>query len=250
MPESSLARQETAHLPQVTRKIQPRDRASLSRSRALAPTPAGAGKTQSVPAVRQSKGQSFGFGDAESNRLNRAKQKLVSKSVFDRLGDSAEDSPSKKAWRQLDENVLRNWVVSSYAAEAQAGQPQLVDRFLEALKQAGCDYQKENPLRESDYLTAPKKDADVEGLAKEESLGGHFIVVAKPQQLVELRELVGRFATISNAVELLSATRSLDHAAKDWDGSKIPRDDFLDPPGDARTFRFWVKTETEPSEKP
>lgn len=181
--------------------------------------------------------------EADSDQLDDIEERHSAQVALDDLTID----PAAAGVDALTRNVFRVWHVRP--KHDQSGERLTLARFRRALEQAGCDYREAEPLRPRRQSSALKKGAEAGDVAKEKR-EINFIVVATPEQLVTLRNLTERFASVDRIVEIMSSIRVLNQPQKEWDGSRLPRVNGLDPAGDGRTYRFLVflpEKEKEPS---
>ena len=146
--------------------------------------------------------------------------------------------------RRFDGRLDRIWRVGP-AGDLSAERLTL-DRFRKALDLVGCDYQEEKPLRT--FRQSAVRDETPENELANRKQEVRFVVTATPEQLVELRERVGKFALLQRFDQMVGT--ALVPGQQQWDGSQLPREADLAPADDGRTYRFVVYPQQESTVAP
>jgi len=202
-----------------------------------------------VPAFADNPNQSF--------RLNRSdRPQLLGGAAGAELFEGAATEGTVEKTNKSDDAVeevdplewmkgKRIWILQT--APDQSEQRLTIARLRKALDEAGCTYREVKPATRV-FRWPNKVNSEQAAQVKREDRYILFAATATPKQLVKLRELSGEFASIDRLDFILSSVKrmrisEMPHA--DWDGSKLPRDEALDPPGDGRTYLFYVYPEEE-----
>ena len=160
-------------------------------------------------------------GGSDENELADTRSDSESVSGEAVVGDGV------KVLKQLEGRGNRIWRVGPSYGDSKV--PLTLVRFREELETAGCDYREERVWSISD-----KAERGIE-----------FIVAATPEQLAKFRSSVKRFAMMQRFDRMLRSM-AVPETQSSWDGSRLPRVNGLDPPGDRRVYLFRVFAEKEP----
>lgn len=212
------------------------------RRRSAPSAAAGSVPTRSSQAEGPEIGKSFKAPVAGVAPFDRDEEQAADLSTIDKLTIEGALT-GKDLLKRLEKRPYRIWMVDP--TSDQSDERLTLARFRRALEQAGCDYRVENPLRP---LSQSGIKSEPDRIAKGKQ-GIDLIVVAAPEQLVKLRKLAKQFSSMSRVDITMRSTRG-SMSQEDWDGSRLPRDDGLDPQGDGRTYLFWVTPEKEPPANP
>ena len=190
----------------------------------------GAVPTDASQAKSSVVGESFDAEAEGAGPLDLAKKQRAEKvaeawlAIDDRTIDGV--VPSKEIVKRLVNRLDRNWTVRPSADPSD--ESLTLAQFRRALAEAGCDYWEGKFPRS----VANTKADDLVSVVTAKRVFD-FIVVASPEQLVVLRKSAGQFAsmTMFHLSSLSSSSQRPAVSREEWDGSLLPREDGLDPPG-------------------